>query len=861
MAEVAELQIDIRIGNLERKLAKADLQIRKLGRTADATGSKVNAATAGMAGGFKRLGTLIGLVFGVRGILGAINVIKDFETSMSGVRAVTGATDTSMKALRDTARDLGAVTAFSATEAAKGMEFLGMAGFETDQIIAAIPATLDLAAAGMLDLGQAADIASNILSGFALPASEMGRVSDVLATTAASANTNVAQLGDAMKFVAPIAAALNVPIEDVSAAVGSLSNAGIQGGEAGTTLRRVMLSLLNPSREATSVLESYGLSLEDVNIKAHGFIPVLQRLTDAQIEAGDAAKIFEARGVSGFQALTATVRNGEFDKLREILSDVEGSAKEMARIRLDNLAGDMRLFKSALDEVILSTGDAGLGGALRRMVQGATEGLREIDKNFNSIERTVLEVWDSMSTAAEESVLFVARAFQDGANFINGIWETIRTTGEVVFAALQNALLGAIKFMIGALDKLLAKMQELALPLAFLGVGEGLTDALSSARAGLDEFNPDYIDVNKIVNAGEGRAQQRAIQQNLGVDTLEAGIREAQEERTKSLAENLARQIKDDAMKVIAQFQAGIAQFMGGPGITGVGGAGVPGGGGDDLDPGGGRVGFDEDLVNRFGTVGVEIDELRERMKAITTDLNDPFELATMSTDEFGRKMEELAEIANEVERQLATNAAGIGESFAIGFNRAIDSFGTFEQRVSSVGESLGLSLEANMTNALVGIVDGTMSVKEAFANMAQAIVQDLIKVMIQQLIVKSIMSSFGGGGGGGGLAAVFHEGGQVGGGAPTRSFGAGTFTGRSKFEDGGLAGDEVPIIAHRGEEILTEEESKAKAAGGGGGAQNVEIMNVVDPRMVDERISQNPSLILNIITSQKNQVRRILGS
>jgi hypothetical protein len=171
------------------------------------------------------------------------------------------------------------------------------------------------------------------------------------------------------------------------------------------------------------------------------------------------------------------------------------------------------------------------------------------------------------------------------------------------------------------------------------------------------------------------------------------------------------------------------------------------------------------------------------------------------------------------------------------------------------------LSLEANMTNALVGIVDGTMSVKEAFANMAQAIVQDLIKVMIQQLIVKSIMSSFGGGGGGGGLAAVFHEGGQVGGGAPTRSFGAGTFTGRSKFEDGGLAGDEVPIIAHRGEEILTEEESKAKAAGGGGGAQNVEIMNVIDPRMVDERISQNPSLILNIITSQKNQVRRILGS
>jgi TP901 family phage tail tape measure protein len=856
MAEVAELQIDIRLGNLERKLKTANLAIKRLGTSADVAGSKVNAATAGMGAGFARLGSLIGLVFGIRGMIGAINVIKDFESSMSGVRAVTGAAEGQMKQLRDTARDLGSVTAFSATEAAKGMEFLGMAGFETDQIIAAIPATLDLAAAGMLDLAQAADIASNILSGFALPASEMGRVSDILATTAASANTNVAQLGDAMKFVAPIAAALGVDIADVSTAVGSLSNAGIQGGEAGTTLRRVMLSLLNPSREAQSTLESYGLSLDDVNIKTHGFIPVLERLTAAQIEAGDAAKIFEARGVSGFQALTAAVRSGDFAKLSEILSDVEGNAKEMARIRLDNLAGDMRLFKSALDEVILSVGDAGLGGALRRMVQGATTGLRKLDENFNSIERTVLEVWDSMATAAEDSLLFIARGFQDGANLINGVWEIIRTSGEVAFAALQNSLLGAIKFMISALDKLLAKIQELALPLSFLGVGEGLTDTLKSARAGLDDYNPEYIDIDKIINAGEGRAGMRNIQANLGVDTLEAGIQEAQADRAKMLADNLNRQIKADADAILAAYAEGVDLMMNGPN----GGVGAPGAGAGGLEDSSNENRFDEDMVNRFGTVGVEIDELRIKARELEAELSDPFALASMSTAEFGRKMENLAEISNEVERQLATNSAGIADSFEVGFNRAIGSFGTFENRVASVGESLGLSLESNMTDALFNIVDGTMSVKEAFASMAQSIVQDLIKVMIQQLLVKSIMSAFGGGGGGGGLAAVFHEGGHVGGSSPTRSFGAGTFTGRSKFEEGGLAGDEVPIIAHRGEEILTEEESKAKSSGGGGG-QKVEIMNVVDPRMVDERISQNPSLILNIITAQKSQVRRILGS
>lgn len=148
-----------------------------------------------------------------------------------------------MVALKATARELSAVTQFSATQAAQGMEFLGRAGFKTTDIISAMPGLLDLAAAGALELGRAADIASNVLSGFQLQAKESNRVSDILALTAASANTNVEQLGDAMSYVAPVAAAFSKSVEETSAALGILGNAGIQASSAGTGLRGILANL------------------------------------------------------------------------------------------------------------------------------------------------------------------------------------------------------------------------------------------------------------------------------------------------------------------------------------------------------------------------------------------------------------------------------------------------------------------------------------------------------------------------------------------------------------------------------------------------------------------------------------------
>src|SRR5690554_5207658 len=176
-----------------------------------------------------------------------INLMADFGQEMSTVRAITGATDAQFEQLQNTARELGATTRFSASEAAAGIQFLARAGFEVDDILASIEGTLQLAQAGAMGLAEAADIASNVLTGFRLNAAETSRVVDVLALASNSSNTNVSQLGQAMSMVAPVAAGLGVSVEEASAAIGALSDAGIQSSRAGTGLRRVLSSLESPS--------------------------------------------------------------------------------------------------------------------------------------------------------------------------------------------------------------------------------------------------------------------------------------------------------------------------------------------------------------------------------------------------------------------------------------------------------------------------------------------------------------------------------------------------------------------------------------------------------------------------------------
>ena len=325
---------------------------------------------------------------GVGGVTTVIRTLSQFETAISSVASLISAQNpksltATMSVLTERAREMGATTLFTATQAAEGMKFLTLAGFEARDVYLAIEPALNLAAAGMLDLGTAADIVSNIMAAFNVDAAETEMVADALAFTSARTNTNIQQLGEAMKFVGPVAGTLGVNVQETAVALGILGNSGLQASLAGTSLRRVMSGLLNPSREAAEVLAGMGLtSGELVNIlqgggeTGKGLVDLVNTLADAGIGAAEAFTLFGQRGAPGL--LSLVTQRDKLALLTGELKDIEGTVKRMADILADNIGGDARIAVSALTEAILKLGDSGLGDWLRSVTQSFTGFIRAL---------------------------------------------------------------------------------------------------------------------------------------------------------------------------------------------------------------------------------------------------------------------------------------------------------------------------------------------------------------------------------------------------------------------------------------------------------------------------------------------------
>jgi TP901 family phage tail tape measure protein len=342
--------------------------------------SGVKNAAVGLTSGIK--GMVVGFL-GIQAARGGVGVIVDFGTAMSKVKAVTKATGDEMKLMRKLARDLGETTEFTAGQAGQGMAFLGMAGFETTEILKAMPAVLDLATAGQLGLAEASDISSNIMSGFNIKAEEMVRVSDSMSIVAAAANTNIFQLGDAMKFVGPVAASAGISLEKSAAAIGVLSDAGLQGTMAGTGLRRIISELASPTKAAQRELAKIGLSLEDVNPQTNELTDILEKLKPLAKDTGASFRVFGDRGAPAFQVLAKGIP--KVKELNKAMLEGQGAAAKMANTMRDNLGGDIKGLFSAIQGLVLMTGEEGLTGTLRRSTQGLTMFFRALSGNKDAM--------------------------------------------------------------------------------------------------------------------------------------------------------------------------------------------------------------------------------------------------------------------------------------------------------------------------------------------------------------------------------------------------------------------------------------------------------------------------------------------
>lgn len=292
----------------------------------------------------------------------AVKVTSDFESAMSKVSAISGATGGDLDALNKKAQEMGAKTKFSATESAKAFTYMAMAGWKTEDMLSGIDGIMSLAAADGLDLATTSDIVTDALTAFGLSASDSGHFADVLAKASSNANTNVSMLGESFKYAAPVAGALGYSAEDTAIALGLMANAGIKGSQGGTALRGSLTRLIKPTDDAAALMEQYGLSMTnaDGSMKSLGEVMNMLRdklggLTEAE-QAQVAAQIFGQEAMSGMLAII-NASDSDYAKLTDAIYDADGAAQQMADTMLDNLSGQLTLLKSALEGLAIQFGE------------------------------------------------------------------------------------------------------------------------------------------------------------------------------------------------------------------------------------------------------------------------------------------------------------------------------------------------------------------------------------------------------------------------------------------------------------------------------------------------------------------------
>lgn len=307
----------------------------------------------------------------------------DFEASMSNVQALTrlDAADPQLEALRAQLRELGATTSFSATQAADAAGFLAMAGFDPRAIMDAMPGMLDLSRATNTELARTADITSNIMGGFGLDASEMQRVGDVLVATATRANVNLEMLGESMKYVGPVARDMGVSLEESAAMAGLLGDVGIQGSQAGTSMRAIISALTRQTGAAREAMEALGVETRDSEGNLRSVPRIISDIAAATQDMGSAERgqylqeIFGREPAAAIAELINQQGAAGIDDFVAVLRDASGEAARVASIMDDNTRGDLAAMGSAWQELGIITQDVA-GGPLRELIQGVTGVIR-----------------------------------------------------------------------------------------------------------------------------------------------------------------------------------------------------------------------------------------------------------------------------------------------------------------------------------------------------------------------------------------------------------------------------------------------------------------------------------------------------
>lgn len=386
----------------------------------------------------------------------AVKVASSFDSAMSEVKAISGATGTQFTQLRDKAIEMGAKTKFSATESAEAFKYMAMAGWDTKDMLNSISGVMNLAAASGEDLGTVSDIVTDAMTAFGLAADGTTKVlkngynvevsnaehfSDVLAEASSRSNTNVSLMGATFKYVAPIAGAMGYSIEDTAVAIGLMANAGIKGEQAGTALRSTITRLVKPTKESGTAMDALGISVTNSDGSMKSLDDVLRQvrssmsgLTEDQ-KASYAAMLAGQEGMSGLLAIV-NASDEDYQKLSESIQNCTGASQEMADTMQDNLGGAVTLLKSALESAGITIGER-LTPYIRELAEWIT-GLVEKFNSLSDSQQDLIVKIGLILTAVAPVMLIGSKVFSLLSSII-GIITTVGSALSTVFAFGLNA--------------------------------------------------------------------------------------------------------------------------------------------------------------------------------------------------------------------------------------------------------------------------------------------------------------------------------------------------------------------------------------------------------------------------------------
>lgn len=408
----------------------------------------------------------------------AIKVGSDFESQMSRVKAISGATGEEFEQLKEQAMQLGADTSFSASQAAEGMENLAAAGFTTSEIMSAMPGLLNLAAASGEDLASSSDIAASTLRGFGLAASDAAHVADVLAANANRTNSSVADTGEAMKYIAPLARAAGLSLEETAAAIGIMANAGVNGSQAGTSLRGALSRLSKPTKDMSEAMDELGISFYDSNGKMKSLteqVGMLRQATEGMTDEQKNNYLVTLYGQEALSGMLALINEGEgsLGELTNAYKNCDGAAQKAAETMQDNLSGALEQLGGSAQTLGLAFYNS-VADNLKNAAKTATESINNITDSFNNggLNEAIQTAGDEFANLAVEAASHAPEMVDTAVDFIEAFASGIALNkGRILGAAGEMA-----ESMASGLAELLpSKLQE-PVEDAIDAVAESLSD-------------------------------------------------------------------------------------------------------------------------------------------------------------------------------------------------------------------------------------------------------------------------------------------------------------------------------------------------------------------------------------------------